>query len=81
MAVLSVENKIPDADHQNITDAVVSVRTKNIQALTVFTESINVNKHYWNTNELMSPLELFTSITNANFLFYINSFPFILFYL
>jgi hypothetical protein len=61
MAVLSVENKIPDADHQNITDAVVSVRTKNIQALTVFTESINVNKHYWNTNELMSPLELFTS--------------------
>jgi hypothetical protein len=40
MAVLSVENEIFDADLQNLTQAVVSVRTTNIQALTLFTERI-----------------------------------------
>lgn len=40
MAVGSVENKMFNADLQNIADAVVSVRTKNIQAITLFTERI-----------------------------------------
>jgi len=42
MAVRSVENEIFDADFQNLADAVVSVRTKSNEALTVFTESIYI---------------------------------------
>jgi hypothetical protein len=38
MAVLSAENEIFDADLQNLAHAVVSVRAKNYQALTLFTE-------------------------------------------
>jgi len=40
MVVRSVENEIFDADHQNLANAVVSVRTKNIQTLILFTERI-----------------------------------------
>lgn len=42
MALWSVDNEIFDADLQNLADAVVGVRTKSIETLTLFTERMYI---------------------------------------